>query len=1689
MRRADDRAIERLTRAHNKALRLVAVAVALLVVFGPLMGGAGAVSQTVTSVADSFTSEAFPSANYATVSYLKVQGGSARNGYVKFTVSGWSGPVGKATLKFWTLTSHATGFDVRSVSDNTWSETTLTYNNAPPFSSTVTASSGPFADRVWVSLDVTPLVSGNGTYSLALTTSSPDYLQVASKDNGSSTAPRLILDSPGAPVNTSLPTISGTPQDGQTLTASPGTWTGAPPPTYTYQWKRCDGTGGGCSDIAGAIGTTYTAGVADLGGTIRVAVTATNLAGSSTAASAQTAVVSAAAPSNVAPPSITGTAQDGQTLTANTGSWSGTPPISYAYQWRSCNPAGAGCADIAGATASTYALAPTDVGTTVRVAVTASNAGGSSTAVSNATAVVGAVPPTNNSAPTVSGTPRDGETLTAGSGSWSGTPPLAYAYQWRRCNAGGGGCVDIIPFNGSSYTLAAADIGSTIRVAVTASNWAGSSTAVSSATAVVVAAPPVNTAAPTVSGTARDGSTLNVAAGTWTGTAPITYAYQWRRCDTAGGNCSDITGATASTYAVVPADVGATIRIAVTASNSGGTTTATSSATNVVAPLPPSNTASPTVTGTEQEGQTLTVSAGSWSGTPPLTYAYQWRRCDPGSNCVDVDGATSTTYALTAADVGMTVRVAVTASNSGGSATAVSAPTGIIVSVSASPPTNNSPPTISGVARDGNTLTADPGSWSGQPPITYTYQWRRCDTNGGACADIAGATAQTYVLAPADVGSTIRVTVTASNADGAGTATSAATATVAPAQPGNTGAPTISGVAQDMQTLTASPGSWSGTPPISYAYQWRRCDFGNLVCSDITGATSQTYTVVAGDVGATLRVVVTASNAGGTSTATSAATAVVVAAPENTALPTISGTAEEGHTLTADSGTWTGTPPITYSYQWLRCDAEGECGEIQGATGTSHTLTSGEIGASIRLEVTATNSGGASTADSQETAVVAPAAPVAPTNTLDPTISGTARENMTLTADPGSWSGTAPISFAYQWRRCDATGSSCSDLAGAAGQIYVLTPADVDATVRVIVTGSNVVGSGTAQSAQTDVVAAAPYQQVVLRDNPRGFWRLNEISGRTAGDTSSTNNAGSYSGGATLGVAGALLDTSTAVRFDGVDDRVIVNDPPNGSLDFGTSDFTVETWLKTSVNGEEAPISKQTTTGPYWDVTVSDDSGHVGHVRAKIDDGTVTRTVYGPSIRVDDGRWHYVAVLYDRDSGITIYVDGLSRFTAAAATGDVSNTSPLRIGFAANFPYFNGDLDEAAVYPTLLPTARLLAHYHGGVDTTAPLVNVINPAGGEATNDTTPIFNGTSGTVAGDAATVSVKIYNGTTPTGTPVETFTASRDSSGNWSAPAPIALAYGVYTGQASQADATGNTGISAPTTFTVSADPVIAAAGDIACDPADRNFNGGLGTATKCRHRYTSDRLADGGLAGVLALGDLQYECGGASAFLQSYDPTWGRVKSITHPAPGNHEYNEGGGTNCDTSGHASGYYGYFGAAAGDPTKGYYSYDIGGWHVIALNSNCDRIGGCQAGSPEEQWLAADLAAHPATCVLAYWHHPRFTSDAAGGNPDVTAFWQDLYAAGADVVLNGHAHNYERFALQDPSANADPANGIREFVVGTGGESFSSFSPPLPNTQIRDGKTFGVLELTLHPSGYDWKFIAETGAAFTDAGSTPCH
>ncbi|MDQ5807452.1 MAG: delta-60 repeat domain-containing protein [Actinomycetota bacterium] len=483
---------------------------------------------------------------------------------------------------------------------------------------------------------------------------------------------------------------------------------------------------------------------------------ATNVAGTATATSAQTAVVQGLPPANTAAPTVSGTTTQGATLTGGLGSWSGSPS-SYTQQWQRCDSAGANCA-IVGSAGGTYPLTAADVGQTLRFRVTATNAWGSTVARSLQTAVIAAAPPANSTAPVVSGTVSEGQTISTSDGTWTYSP-TSYAYQWQRSNAAGG-YDDISGATSSTYKLVAADVDKRVRARVTATNAGGSAIAHSAATALVVTDRPVNTALPTIAGTTTEGSTLTGAVGTWSG-SPATYARQWRRCDGTGANCVDIAGATGATHVLSAADINKTIRFQVTATNATATATATSSQTAIVRGLPPTNTSPPFISGTATEGSLLRAEEGTWTGTP--TYMYEWQRCDSaGANCAAIpEHSGSGALILGSADIGKTIRVRITASNNYGSATMTTPAT---AQVAASPPANTTLPRIEGFTNVGATLTGHDGVWSFVN--SYARQWRRCDAAGANCLDIAGATGSSYVVTSTDVGKTIRFRVTGTSTAG-----------------------------------------------------------------------------------------------------------------------------------------------------------------------------------------------------------------------------------------------------------------------------------------------------------------------------------------------------------------------------------------------------------------------------------------------------------------------------------------------------------------------------------------------------------------------------------------------------------------------------------------------------------------------------------------------------------------------------------------------------------------------------------------------------------------------------------------------------------------------------------------------------------------------------------------------------------
>jgi acid phosphatase type 7 len=284
----------------------------------------------------------------------------------------------------------------------------------------------------------------------------------------------------------------------------------------------------------------------------------------------------------------------------------------------------------------------------------------------------------------------------------------------------------------------------------------------------------------------------------------------------------------------------------------------------------------------------------------------------------------------------------------------------------------------------------------------------------------------------------------------------------------------------------------------------------------------------------------------------------------------------------------------------------------------------------------------------------------------------------------------------------------------------------------------------------------------------------------------------------------------------------------------------------------------------------------------------------------------------------------------------------------------------------------------------------------------------------------------------------------------------------------------------------DPVIVAAGDIACDPADPMFNGGFGRSRNCHMRQTSDLVLAARPSAVLTLGDNQYADGALSKFARSYEPTWGRFKALTHPAIGNHDY----------AGESSaGYFDYFDGAghgngrAGPRGRGYYSFNLGQWHIVSLNANCELSEvACSWKSRQARWLREDLAENRRQCVLAFAGRPRFSSTETGHYQPLRDLFKILYRRGVDVLLSGDSHNYERFAPLDPSGQPS-SHGIRQFVVGTGGKNLSRFKGPiLAGSEATSADGFGVLAIQLHPRSYEWQFIPEPGNPFRDAGGRAC-
>ena len=854
---------------------------------------------------------------------------------------------------------------------------------------------------------------------------------------------------------------------------------------FRFQWVSHDGSAD--TDIANATDSTYTLVADDAGKTIKVRVAFTDRGGYSESLTGGETATVAARPNSPATgaPSVTGTAEVGKTLTADTSGIAdddGLSGATFSYQWIAND--GSADTDIQDATDSTYTLVADDEGKTVKVLVSfTDDAGTVETLTSTATNSVAARPNSAaTGAPTINGTVQVGETLTAdtsGIGDADGLNNVSYSYQWVAND--GTADTDITDAADSTYTLVAADEDKTVKVQVSFTDDAGNEETLTSAATDAVASLPNNpaTGVPTITGVVQVGETLTaetISIADADGLDNAVFSYQWLADD------ADISGATGKTYALTEADEGKTVKVQVSfTDDAGNEETLTSAATDAVASLPNSPaTGVPTITGVVQVGETLTaetISIADADGLDNAVFSYQWLADD-----ADISGATGKTYALTEADEGKTVKVQVSfTDDAGNEETLTSAATDAVASLPNSPATGV--PTITGVVQVGETLTAETigiADADGLDNAVFSYQWLADD------ADISGTTGKTYALTEADEGKTVKVQV--SFTDDAGneeTLTSAATDAVA-SLPNNpaTGAPSVTGTAQVGETLTADTAGIAdddGLTNVSYSYQWVAND--GTADTDITDATGSTYTLAAADEGKTIKVQVSfTDDRGNDESLTSAATSSVAARPNSaaTGAPTISGTAHVEETLTAGTsgiGDADGLTNVSYNYQWIANDGTSDT-DITGATDSSYILVAADEGKTIKVRVSFTDdAANDEILTSTETEAVSFAVQQQIVNnpaTGAPTISGAAQVGEALTADTSGIADTDGLvnaTFRYQWMRND--GTSETDIQNATGSTYTLVDNDEGQTIKVKVSFTDDAGNDeTLSSGATDAVAA-----------------------------------------------------------------------------------------------------------------------------------------------------------------------------------------------------------------------------------------------------------------------------------------------------------------------------------------------------------------------------------------------------------------------------------------------------------------------------------------------------------------------------------------------------------------------------------------------------------------------------------------
>ena len=842
-------------------------------------------------------------------------------------------------------------------------------------------------------------------------------------------------------------------------------------------------------------------------------------------------------PHPVTAPVVSGSTAVGATLTMNPGPWTGNP--TFGYVWISCpnRPDGildtipSSCAVQSGVTTSTYVTTGNDVGRYIAALVTGSNSYGSMTVAAALPSPIGF--PENSVRPVVSGSTNAGSTWTLDVGTWTGSPAPTFGIFWLRCSqpvAAGAttvpsGCVAISGANAATYVTTDADLGKYVTAQVAAQNSLGFALSVA-----VSARPlgfPANVAEPTVSGSSTIGSTWTVAPGTWAGTPAPSYGIFWLRCTqpvasggtTVPAGCSAIPGANGTTYTTSTADADRYLTAQIAGSNYLGFSLAVAPSATPIESATPANTVPPTVSGSATVGATWTANPGTWSGSPAPTFGYFWLRCSQPvgagqttvpSGCAAISGANSPTYVTTSADAGRYLTVQIAGQNPSGFALAVAAASTAITGSVPAAPQNTVAPSVSGGQSVGSTWTVNPGTWSGSPAPTYGYFWLRCSQPVGAgqttvpsgCSAISGANSATYVTTSADAGRYLTAQIAGSNSLGFslavapnGTALQSGASTV----PQNTVAPSVSGGQSVGSTWTVNPGTWSGSPAPTFGYFWLRCSqpvgTGHTTvpsgCSAISGANGTTYVATSADAGRYLTAQIAGSNSSGFSLAVApSSTAIQSAAatlPQNTAAPSVTGSADAGSTWTVNPGTWSGSPAPTFGYFWLRCSqpvgagqttVPSGCAAISGANGTTYVATSADVGRYLTAQIAGSNSSGFSLAVAPSSTAIQAVVPTLPQNTVAPTVTGTASVGATWTVNTGTWTGSPTPTFGIFWLRCNQpqtttfgqVPSGCVAIDGARSATYVATSADAGKYLTAQIAGQNSVGFTLAGAVSTTAI-------------------------------------------------------------------------------------------------------------------------------------------------------------------------------------------------------------------------------------------------------------------------------------------------------------------------------------------------------------------------------------------------------------------------------------------------------------------------------------------------------------------------------------------------------------------------------------------------------------------------------------------